>query len=226
MGTRRSAPGVQARHAEWSLITSADDLIPRPTPELLEIAVAAIGDALRTPLTDLPGRCTGLDLTYARTWPGEHYRLLPAMARAAPAGRVVEVGTFTGMGTVALLESGAQVTTYDLIPWNEFPHTVLTEADFVSAEQRLGDLSDPGFFYAQTELLSEAGLIFVDGPKDGRFESAFSGLLREAFEGSGKLLVYDDIRVMTMIQFWRDLPLPKLDVTSFGHWAGTGLVLL
>ena len=35
--------------------------------------------------------------------------------------------------------------------------------------------------------------------------------------------LFDDIKMHTMLKFWRDLPLPKLDITSFGHWSGTGL---
>jgi hypothetical protein len=37
------------------------------------------------------------------------------------------------------------------------------------------------------------------------------------------ILVLDDVRLWTMLKFWRELALPKLDFTSFGHWSGTGL---
>ena len=36
--------------------------------------------------------------------------------------------------------------------------------------------------------------------------------------------MFDDIRLLNMIEQWRALPRPKLDLTSFGHWSGTGLV--
>jgi hypothetical protein len=26
------------------------------------------------------------------------------------------------------------------------------------------------------------------------------------------------------VDLWRRLPVPKLDITSFGHWTGTGLL--
>jgi hypothetical protein len=29
-----------------------------------------------------------------------------------------------------------------------------------------------------------------------------------------------------MVDLWRRIPYPKLDATSFGHWSGTGLVLV
>ena len=40
----------------------------------------------------------------------------------------------------------------------------------------------------------------------------------------GCYIVLDDIRVWTMIKTWREITLPKLDITSFGHWSGTGIV--
>ena len=55
--------------------------------------------------------------------------------------------------------------------------------------------------------------MFIDGPKDGCFERAFTGPLLDEFSGTGKLLVFDDIRLMTMVGFWRWLPLPKLDLS-------------
>jgi hypothetical protein len=29
-----------------------------------------------------------------------------------------------------------------------------------------------------------------------------------------------------MLSVWADLPLPKQDLTSFGHWSGTGICWL
>jgi len=37
-------------------------------------------------------------------------------------------------------------------------------------------------------------------------------------------VIFDDIRDLNMLQFWRDIAPPKLDLSSFGHWTGTGLV--
>jgi len=38
------------------------------------------------------------------------------------------------------------------------------------------------------------------------------------------LIIMDDIRVWNMLAIWRRIDRPKLDLTSFGHWTGTGLV--
>jgi hypothetical protein len=36
--------------------------------------------------------------------------------------------------------------------------------------------------------------------------------------------MFDDIRFWNMLRIWRNVAAPKLDITSFGHWSGTGLV--
>lgn len=223
----RGDPPVSARHAAWSIISSADDLRPAATPELIDISIRAIRDASEHDLVELPKRTSGEASVWARQWPGEHYRLLPALARTVAARAVIEVGTFTGMGTIALAESRAHVTTYDIEPWYSFPDSVIRESDTeIRITPRLGDLADPSFFESELDRLAAADMIFVDGPKDTAFEPQFSSLLVERFSGSGKLLVFDDIRLLNMVQFWRDLPLQKLDLTSFGHWSGTGVAIL
>jgi hypothetical protein len=91
--------------------------------------------------------------------------------------------------------------------------------------QHIGDLGDPGLFARNEELLAGADLIFADGPKDGVFEQSFLTRLLSVAPQKRQLILLDDIRLMTMVQLWRALPPPKLDLTSFGHWSGTGLLL-
>lgn len=161
-------------------------------------------------------------------WPGEHYVFLAALATVLRPRLVVEIGTCTGVGTLSLqrfIPLDARLVTYDVEDWRSFQGTVLTEDDFdARLEQRLGDLSEEDVFERDRDLLAGARLVFVDGPKDGRFEPAFLGRLLPLLRGSGALLVIDDIRFLTMVQLWRDLPYPKLDVTSLAHYSGTGLV--
>ena len=66
--------------------------------------------------------------------------------------------------------------------------------------------------------------MFLDGPKDGIFEKQLLSRLASAEYFKPKILVLDDIKFMNMIPLWRSIQNPKLDLTSFGHWSGTGLV--
>lgn len=217
---------VGAEHAEISVISTAHDLRPEPSPALLDLAVRAVTATMEMNTETIAQRCQSADdRTWITTWPGEHYRLLLGIARTLSPALAVEIGTFTGLGAVTLAAECERVVTFDIEPWDRFSGTALETDDFRSGriEQRLGDLAQPDVFDEHRDVLESADLIFIDGPKDGVFEDAFMRLLLPVVRRSGALLVFDDIRVMPMIRFWRELPLPKLDLTSFGHWSGTGL---
>jgi predicted O-methyltransferase YrrM len=201
------------------------DQHPPPSRELVDIAAAAISAARLVDLSRLAARAQNdLQRGWFNQWPGEHYRLLRALVETLDPDLVVEVGTFTGMGTLTLAGANRRIVTYDIIPWHAIPDSLLRDSDFGSVEQRLGDLSDPEAFRRERALLADADLIFVDAPKNAVFEPAFLPLLLPTMK-SGALLVLDDIRFRTMAELWRDLPLPKLDMTAFGHVSGTGLAL-
>jgi len=182
---------VNARHSELSVISSADDLHPGADDLLLDLLIEAAGRARSIDLSPVTARCrTEEDATYVNTWPGEHYRLLPALAKALSAEKVVEIGTYIGQGTLALRQGADSVLTYDIVPAVEFATSLLEPADFDSGiEQRIGDLSDPGFFAANLESLRQADLIFVDGPKDGVFEAALASMLFPALADLGTVVV-------------------------------------
>ena len=72
--------------------------------------------------------------------------------------------------------------------------------------------------------LGRAELILLDAAKDGMTESKILANLQQVPFAKAPLLVMDDIRVWTMLKVWRDIRYPKLDLTSFGSWTGTGLV--
>lgn len=116
--------------------------------------------------------------------------------------------------------------TYDVVSWKDFDETYLDGSDFGPRfEQRLFDLSDRAAFEAQAGELASADMIFLDASKDGFFEERFLSLLFALEPKGPQLIVLDDIRVLTMIRVWRDITLDKLDVSSFGHWSGTGIVV-
>ena len=162
-------------------------------------------------------------------WPGEHYRLLHAAARVLKPRTVIEFGTYTGLSSLAMLQAmdrDARLVTIDVIPWDTVPDTVLTSGDFADGRLRqlIGDLTEPGFVAPHVNLLAAADMIFIDGPKDGKFEPELFQIFEQVGLKEHCLLIYDDIRLWNMLKFWKSIPRPKMDFTSLGHWTGTGLV--
>lgn len=224
---RRVLDRIPARHKEPSIIASADDEPTRPNKRLLDVALGAASRASRATFPDLDRR-TSSEPRWYETWPGEHYKLLYGVVAELGACRAIEIGTSTGMGTLSIAQAlapGGQVTTFDIVPWREFRQTWLNEADFSGGRivQEIADIAKPGAIGPFRELFQAADFIFIDGPKDGVTERQIIEALGSLTLDRGPLVMFDDIRVLNMIEIWRRLNRPKLDLTSFGHWSGTGL---
>ncbi len=217
-----------ARHIEYSAVASLDDDSSRPSPRLLDVSLKAVSCARRVDLSWLSRRMSAPPY-HPDVWPGEHYKLLAGFVLALKPRRVIEIGTAQGLGALSMkagLPAGGELITLDLIPWAEFPGTVFLPADFKdgSLRQVLGDLSDPKFFWSFAETLSGCDLLFVDAPKNVYFERAFLSNLSAISLPSNALVLFDDVRHWNMLQIWREIKRPKLDLTSFGHWTGTGII--
>jgi len=221
-------PAFWSRDAMWTVMMSQEDQYPYPNDRLLNLAFAAAERARGIDLGWLSDRASAEEGAYVDHWPGEHYRFLAGCIEQVRPQLVVEIGTFTGLSALAMksrLPESGRIVTYDVAPWDSFGDTALTRDDLDGRlEQRIGDLGTTDFFSAQLDTLAAADLVLLDGPKDGRFEPAFLRRYLPVLSGRATMVI-DDIRFVNMIQLWRDLPLPKLDVTSFGHWTGTGLVV-
>jgi predicted O-methyltransferase YrrM len=217
---------LDARHTFWSAVGSTDDLKPPASDELIALMLEAAALAHRLELRALSERCrTSLQRALLKQWPGEHYRFLAALIECIQPNLAIEIGTDTGMGALALaarMPEGGRVVTYDVVSWQEIPQAVICADDYPKVEQRVGDLGREEFYSEQLAVLTAAYVVFLDGPKDGHFESVFLERFIKTVERV-PLIILDDIRAPSMLQLWRDLALPKVDATSVGHWSGTGL---
>jgi predicted O-methyltransferase YrrM len=221
---------LPGRHFELSVVAPLEEGSGSAAPDLLELGLRAARRASDVDLTALHER-SDTARHYLSLFPGEHYRLLAALISCLEAKLVTEIGTYTGLSALTMLTSldaDARLVTFDVIPWEQIAGTALRADDFASGrlEQRIGDLSDPEVYARHRVLLADSDMIFVDGPKDGRFESDFIRLLLSTPRTKRALLVFDDIRLWNMLRVWAELDLPKLDLTSFGHWSGTGICWL
>jgi len=213
-----------------SLVHFPSDNAPALHKATVAMALEAVRYAIDHPL-DLDEHVRFLDdAEYYDRYPGEHYRLLAGFCHALKPKRIVEIGTFTGMSSRVFVDHtdpDCEIVTFDIMPWTAFA-SHLTEKDFTSGrvQQILEDLSDDQVFRQYADLLSSADLVFVDGPKDGNFEGAFFKKLASLAFKPGTVMLVDDIKFENMVLVFDDIAFPKLDLTSFGHWSGTGVVEL
>jgi hypothetical protein len=219
---------VEARHAEYSMLFSADDDVAPPTPRLLDIALAAVAAARTVELTTASARIKD-GIRFTEVWPGEHYKLLAGLMKVLEPKVVIEIGTATGLSAVVMkqfMPLGSTLATFDLLAWRGFPGGVLTEEDFKDGTlvQHLDDLSYPEGINKHRALLERADFLFIDAAKDGEQEQRFLDQLATVKFAKPPIVMFDDVRVWNMLRIWRQLRRPKLDLTSFGHWSGTGLV--
>ncbi len=211
------------------MIASMDDEPSRPTRRLIDLSLVACTAVPHAKLSIFDERLSKEPRRFDH-WPGEHYRLLNALVRTLRPRRVIELGTCTGMGTLSLLQSlpsGGRITTFDPLGWETFGLTWLTPSDFADGRvvQVRDDVSTPDGIAPHRALFESTDLIFIDGHKDGYTEAGvLANLATLDLAPHVVVVVLDDIRVMNMIDVWHRILRPKMDLTSFGHWSGTGLI--
>ena len=200
----------------------------KTSDHLIEISANAIKRASIVTL-----RCGEKNLSdskFLNEFPGEHYRIISSIVNVTNSTKVVEIGTYTGLGTLSIKEGfkkEGSIKTFDIIEWDKLNiASHLNENDFKdgSIKQLIGDLSDNNFLNKNIDILNEAEIIFMDAPKDNKFEYRMMNQFLKLEKKQNKLLILDDIKFINMIDLWRSIKSPKIDLSSFGHWCGTGIV--
>jgi hypothetical protein len=150
----------------------------------------------------------------------EHYRLLAWLSLQLQKHEVVyDIGTYLGFSALALsYNRTCKVKTYDLvscIPKNQISPEYRSNIEF-----HIENILETKDFLT----ILDAPIIVLDTNHDGVFEKKFYNALYEnEYRG---LLVCDDIHLNPqMEEFWNSILLDKIDVTSVGHWSGTGIVM-
>ena len=228
IGEKLLSPPVKTRHYEYLLLFSADDDKGKPSKRLIDLAIESAKCAQHTNLDDIAERSKPEN--FLDVWPGEHYKLLAGIVQVMKPKLVIEIGTAKGLSAMTMkkfLSADAKIVTFDIIPWKKYPGgTYLCEEDFSDGRfvQFINDLSSNEGIKKHAELLRNADLIFADAAKDGTQEQLFIDNFKTIKFTHSPIIIFDDIRLWNMLKIWREISMPKLDITSFGHWSGTGLV--
>lgn len=153
----------------------------------------------------------------------EPYKLLACMSKQLPSGSVMsDIGTLYGCSALAMsINETVHVNTYDVvkvIPDVDGLQSILTRPNVsmtvVSAQAVISKI-------ATSDIIS-LDMNTVDGQEEIK-------IIQHLFElGFRGVLVIDDIHVNdVMKKVWNYVPstVKKIDVTHYGHWSGTGIVV-
>lgn len=166
-----------------------------------------------------------------------HYCFLTSTATALNAKIVIDIGTASGSSITAFLlaPSVKFVHSFDINPLEDNKEWVSKESfhhitNYLAQRkdnwvQHVSDLTLKSNFTTYASIFEQADIILVDIDHSGTSEQ----VLLNYFESTVKkdcLIIWDDIRVSTLQQFWDKMSHPKLDVGSIGHSSGTGINMI
>ena len=147
----------------------------------------------------------------------EIYKLLTYLSSNVLKNEILDIGTSSGFSALALaFNDNRNVITYDIsdcIPDDQLTIKNKGNIEFKCMDS-FEDITD----------LSKCDLIFLDIDHSGFYEKKLYELfIKLKFRG---ILVIDNILFCQALkEMWSEINLTKFDVTSYGHWTGTGLVV-
>jgi hypothetical protein len=159
----------------------------------------------------------------------QHYRLLAYLSTLFNNSEIFDIGTHRGSSALALsYNSTNKVYSFDIENRSKNYINKPENIEFIIFNlfnnNDNNDNNDNNELEKWRKKLLNSPLIFLDiDPHDGILEYEFyQYLLENNYRG---LLILDDIHHFEgMRVFWDKIKCTKYDITSLGHWSGTGLV--
>jgi hypothetical protein len=151
----------------------------------------------------------------------EHYHLLQTLSREIKGQEIIDIGTWMGASALALAANTTNtVHSFDLVHSHPLPvrqNIVYHLANIVNDTPEREQWKD---------RILASPLIFLDiDPHEGKDEYIFYEWLRDnQYKGR---VICDDIHHFKAMRdnFWSKIPEKfKTDLTSRGHWSGTGMI--
>lgn len=145
----------------------------------------------------------------------EHYKLIAHFSSLFQESNLLDIGTNRGCSSLAMAyNTSNKVHSFDLQELKElssWPENITYYID---------NILKPEY----KDLLLSSPFILVDTYHDGTFEHEFHNYLKDI--GYVGTLMLDDIKLNNeMIEYWNSIKEEKYDISPFGHWSGTGLVI-
>lgn len=155
----------------------------------------------------------------------EHYRLLIYLSHCFQNINIIELGIHRGSSSLCLATNQSNhVHCFDIKP--TIPG-ILSTLGFDSLKNIHPTIENVLDSTKYDDLILNSPLIFLDTDHDGVFETAFyKFLVKNKYKG---ILMMDDIKhegYPELIRVWENvITHKKIDITKYGHWSGTGLVM-
>ena len=168
--------------------------------ELSSLSSCIIEEEFRNYFLDVPGK--------------EHYTLLAHISSQLNDVPLLDIGTYKGCSALALsYNQQNQVHSFDIVDARAIQNMPSNIQFYVD------DILDIKF----KELVLSSPFILVDTLHDGIFEKQFHTFL-QAISWNGTLMLDDIYLNDAMKEYWNAITEKKVDVSSSGHWSGTGMV--
>ena len=150
-------------------------------------------------------------------WFQQHYNLLAYLSTKFNNTTLIEVGTFRGLGALALSYNKTnKVISYDIQNLREINNTD-------NIEFRIKNIYDDAELILDCPFIFfDAGTYEFDDPDAGKFEKEFYNFLTaNKYKG---IVLYDDIYLSKEISnFWKNIKQPKHDLSKVGHMYSRGV---
>lgn len=142
----------------------------------------------------------------------EHYRLLSYISGLCNNISIMDIGTEACRSSICLgINHKNKVFSWD----------ICKNTDIYPSSRNI--FYKTGNVFEEKQLL-KSPIIFLDTAHDGVFENEFIDfIINNKYNG---IIIFDDIHLNNeMSDFWGKIPVLKQDITSIGHWSGTGIAL-
>ena len=149
----------------------------------------------------------------------ELYKLLLYISLQINCKTFVDIGTGYGFSALALsIDDRKNVITYDIV--NKIPNDQMTILNKANISFKCMDYTED----LDQDKLQNTDLIVLDIDHNGYYEQeCIIFLEKNKYKG---LVLIDSINLNPQMRnFWDNIKQTKIDVSSVGHWTGTGMVV-
>jgi len=153
----------------------------------------------------------------------QEYRLYSYLTTFFENITILDIGTLNGRSAIALSHNNKnKVISYDVLDYiNDKNHIIYRKSNI---EFRIKNVLDD----LTPEFIKNCRLVVIDIDNCEITEKIINKLIQCNFTG---IIILDDIhhpdKILNdnMQHLWKNITIPKIDITKYGHWSGSGMII-